>query len=266
MKITLNTNYTRPTFSAKKEEIRKADDIQRTARKNFPMFSPSYLQEFYFLNGEGQNTPKQVRTIQIAQRIVYKINASREDDREYKRNTFRFEPPYVRTLDKLKRNKIGNCHEASISTISALAANGIDDAKRVNLEQKIEYVDPKTKKVIFSKNYDIDHTLIVSAMGKENPKENDFVVLDSWMGFADSISGAKARYARFIDLNKNKEDFNNSFAFFRVEHFEKTGEFLDKNNLELKHKINFVEDETPAKDDIRFLGEYVQKTYPNLCL
>ena len=266
MKICLNINYTSPQFTARNKQIRKADDIQRTARNNFPMFSPSYLQEFYCLNGEGQNTPKQVRTIQIAQRIVYKINASREDDRAYKRNTSRFEPPYVKTLDRLKRNKIGNCHEASISTIATLAANGINDSKRVNLEQQIEYIDPKTKKVVFSKNYDIDHTLILSAMGKENPKEKDLVVLDSWMGFADSISGAKARYARFLDVNKNREDFNNSFSLFRVEHFEKTGEFLDKNNLELRHKIVFVDEETPTKDEISFLGEYTRDVYPDLRL
>ena len=270
MKILLHTNYTRPTFSAKREEIKKADDLQRKAKLNFPIFSPSYLQEFYCLNGKGQNTPKQVRTIQIAQRIVYKINAGRTVDDESSRGrymlAFTNEPPYIRPLDRIKRTKIGNCHEASIATIATLAANGIDDSRRMSLEQRTEYVDKNTNKVVFSKNYDLDHTIVVSAMGKENPKERDLIVLDSWMGFADSISAAKDKYARFIDEKKNKEDFSNSFSLFRVEHFEKTGELLNRNDLELRHRIVFKDEETPSKEEIESLGRYSRMMYPHLSL
>ncbi len=266
MKVTLNLNYTRPTFTSKKEHIRKADDIQRKATSNFPMFSPSYLQEFYCLNGSGQNTPKQVRTIQIAQRIVYKINAGRIVDEETSKRSYFSEPLYIRPLDRIKKTKIGNCHEASIATLAALAANDINDAKRVSLEQRTEYVNKKTKKVVFSKNYDLDHTFVISAMGKENPKESDLVVLDSWMGFADSISGAKDKYARFIDEKKNKEDFNNNFSLFRVDHFEKTGELLNKNDLEIRYRVVFKDEEKYSEQEMKELGRYSRMMYPHLSL
>ena len=42
MKITFT-----PSFKAKNQNIRKADDIQRTARNNFPFISPSYCDAFY---------------------------------------------------------------------------------------------------------------------------------------------------------------------------------------------------------------------------
>ena len=130
----------------------------------------------------------------------------------------------------------------------------------------MEYIDKKTNKVVFSKTYDIDHTFVLSAMGKENPKEDDYIVLDSWMGFADSISGAKDRYARFIDENKNKSDFNDSFSLFRIDHFQETGEFLNKNDCYLKNKIVFKDEEKFSKEDIQSLGRYARMMYPHLCL
>ena len=266
MKISLQTNYTKPTFTSKNKNIRKADDIQRIARENFPIFSPSYLQEFYCLNGKGPNTPKQVRTIQIAQRIVYKINAGRIVDDESSKSLYFSEPLYIRPLDRIKRTKLGNCYEASVATLAALTANDINDAKRVSLEQKTEYVNKKTNKVVFSKNYDLDHTVVVSAMGKENPKEKDLIVLDSWMGFADSISGAKDRYSRFIDENKNKSDFNDSFSLFRIDHFQETGEFLDKNDCYIRHRIVFNDEEKHSENELKELGRYARMMYPHLCL
>ena len=266
MKISLQTNYTRTTFSARKQEIRQADDIQRKSRENFPMFSPSYLQEFYCLNGKGQNTPKQVRTIQIAQRLVYKINAGRIVDDESSKTSYFAEPIYIRPLDRIKRTKIGNCHEASIATLATLTANGFYDAKRVSLEQKTECVNKKTNKVVFSKNYDLDHTVVVSAMGKENSKENDLIVLDSWMGFADSISGARDKYSMFIYENKNKSDFNDSFSLFRIDHFQETGEFLDKNDCYIRHRIVFKDEEKHSEKDLKELGRHARMMYPHLCL
>ena len=150
--------------------------------------------------------------------------------------------------------------------MATLAANGINDAKRISLEQKSEYVDKKTNKVVFSKNYDLDHTVVVSAMGKENPKEKDLIILDSWMGFADSISGAKDKYARFIDENKNKSDFNDSFSLFRIDHFQETGEFLDKNDCYIRHRIVFKDEEKHSEDELKELGRYARMMYPHLSL
>ena len=155
MKITFTTQKIQPTFSAKKKEIKKADDIQRKSKEIFPMFSPAYLNEFYVLNGKGMD-PKQVRTRQIAQRIVFKINAGRDYDDYDNRYSFivnRKETPFIRTLERIKKEKIGNCHEASITAMAALAANGYTDAKRASLKLRGEFVDKKTNKVVYSKIY-----------------------------------------------------------------------------------------------------------------
>jgi hypothetical protein len=103
-------------------------------------------------------------------------------------------------------------------------------------------------------------------MGKENPKESDFVVLDSWMGFADSISGAKDRYARFIDENRNKSDFSDSFSLYRIDHFQETGEFLDKTNCEIRHRLVFKDEEKYSEQEMKELGRYSRMMYPHLCL
>ena len=268
MKISFTQNYTQQTFCAKKKEIKKADDIQRKAVKSFPMFSPAYLNEFYILNGKGMD-PKQVRTRQIAQRLVYKINAGRDYDDYDSKYSFalgRKETPFIHTLERIKKEKIGNCHEASIVAMAALAANGFTDAHRASVKLKGEYVDKKTNKVVFSKIYDVDHTFAMTAMNKENPTNNDYIILDPWMGFADSISSAKQRYAQITNPNKHREDFNNAFALFRVDHFQETGELLDKSNLDLRFRITFEKEKDYTKEDIKALGRYARMMYPHLCL
>lgn len=272
MKIASQHNYINPTFASRKKEIRKADDIQRKSKKNFPMFSPAYLNEFYILNGKGMNTPKQVRTRQIGQRIVYKINAEREyedKDAEYSFiKSFRKETPFVRTLKRIKNSKIGNCDEASAATMAALAANGYYDSKRMGLRLEAQLINKATKEIVHtSPSYSLDHAFVVSSMNIENPQEKDFVVLDSWMGFADSISGARARYQRLF--NNDPKIINNvkeNFSLFRVDHFCETGEMINWNDYETRYRLVFEEIDNYSKDDIKSLGVHARMMYPHLCL
>ena len=268
MKITFTQPYTNPSFTAKKKEIKKANDIQRKAKQLFPMFSPAYLNEFYILNGRGMD-PKQVRTRQIAQRIVYKINAGRDYDDYDSRYSFianRKETPFIRTLSRIKKEKIGNCHEASITAVAALAANGYTNTKRASLKLQGEFVDKKTNKVVYSKTYDVDHTFAITTMNKDNPTKNDYIIVDPWFGFADSISSAKQRYAQIVNPEKHKSDLNDSFSLFRVDHFQQTGELLDKSDLDIRFKITFKEEKEYTEDDIKALGTYTRMMYPHLCL
>lgn len=268
MKISSLPNFKYTNFCAKKKEIKKADDIQRKAKENFPMFSPAYLNEFYILNGKGMD-PKQVRTRQIAQRIVYKINAGRDYDdydARYSIIAHRKETPFIRTLNRIKKDKIGNCHEASIIAMTALAANGYTDAKRASLKLKGEFVNKKTNEVVFSKIYDVDHTFAMTAMNKENPRNNDYIIVDPWLGFADSISIAKQKFAQIVNPDKHKSDLNDAFSLFRVDHFQETGEFLDKSDYDIKFKIIFEEEKEYTKEDIKALGSYARMMFPHLCL
>lgn len=272
MRITLQTNYTPQTFTAKKKEIRKADDIQRQAKANFPMFSPSYLKEFYLLNNNCTDAQKQLRTVQIGQRIVYKINAAREaehrDEKYSFLRTYRTETPFIRTLERIKKSKIGNCSEAAAATMAVLAANGYYDSKRVGLRVQGKLIDKKTQKVLSkSGQYSLDHAFVVSSMNKENPTEKDYVVLDSWMGFADSISGAKAKYQRlFHKDDKIINQIKNDFSLFRVEHFSETGEMLNWDDCEIVYNLVFEDLDNLTKDDICSLGRYTRMMYPHLCL
>ncbi|MBE7705278.1 MAG: hypothetical protein E7Z90_05655 [Cyanobacteria bacterium SIG29] len=270
MKISLKTHDIKTTFSAKKKEIKKADDIQRKAKANFPMFSPSYLVNFYTLNRKGINEERQTRTTQIAQRIVYKINAFRELEHNDGENEFyniyrRNEPPFIRTLDRIKKTKIGNCHEASITALAGLAANGYD-GQRVSLKIEKQFVDRKTNKIIFKKQYDADHTFTITTMNQENPKPNDFIVLDPWMDFACSVSDAKNRYNAIVDFEKYKDDFNDNFSLFRVENFERTGEFINKSDCILRNKLVFKVENEYSPEEIKSLGRYARMMYPHLCL
>lgn len=271
MKISFQQTYIQPTFSAKKPEIRKADDIQRKSKANFPMFSPTYLKEFYFLGQKSIDDPKITRTRQIAQRIVYKINAARECDRQDSEysfiHSFRKETPYIRTLHRIKDSKIGNCEEASCATMATLAANGYYDSKRMSLVLKGQFVNKETNEVAYTTiPHPLDHVFVVSAMGKENPTEKDLVVLDSWYGFSDSISKAKEKYQKLADNKKVKNDIKEELSLFRVDYFAETGKILDWNDYNIKYSIQFKEKENYTEEDIKALGRHARMMYPRLCL
>ncbi len=272
MKISFQQAYIQPNFSAKKPEIRKADDIQRKAKANFPMFSPSYLREFYILPKKCVDDTKLNRTRQIAQRIVYKINAARECDRQdleycYKWNPYRKEIPYTRTLQRIKGSKIGNCEEASCATMATLAANGYYDSKRMSLVLKGQLVNKKTKKIEYTTiPHSLDHAFVVSSLGKENATEKDLIVLDSWYGFADSISKAKEKYQKLADNPKVKNDIKEELSLYRVDYFSETGKILDWNDYDIKYSIQFKEKENYTENDIKALGIHARMIYPHLCL
>ena len=266
MKILTNNFYTNPSFTSRKKEVKKADDIQRRAVNTFPIFSPSYVETFYNIPQKWTKDSKYDKNMNYAQRLVYKINAERALERDYDDSISSiFEPHFVKTLDRIKATKIGNCHEASILTLAALAANGITDAKRYELNLRIDFVNKNTQETLFSHKTDFDHIFTMTAFNKKNPTKNDFIVLDSWFGFCDSISGAKSKYHQIVDLNSYKDILRDEFSLFRVRYFEETGEFIQRKDYQPKLRFEFKEVDNFNSDYLKHLGFCVKNKYPELC-
>ena len=267
MRVTLANNLYKSSFTARKKEIRDADDIQRKAVNTFPMFSPSYLESFYNIPQKWTRDSKYDKCMNYAQRLVYRINAERDIERDSDDCLYPiFEPHFVQTLKRIKSSKIGNCHEASIVTLSALAANGITDAKRCELNLRIDFVNKQSKETLFSYKTDFDHVFTMTAFNKKNPTKNDYVVLDSWFGFCDSISGAKSKYHQIVDLNAYRDILRDEFSLFRVKHFEETGEFIQRQNYEPRLRFEFKEVDDLNPDYLKYLGNCVKNKYPELAL
>ena len=267
MKVSLNNYSIKPSFTSRKKEVKKANDIQRRADNSFPMFSPSYLKTFYNVPQKWTKDSKYDKPMNFAQRLVYRINAERTVERESGSSIFSVtEPPFIRTLDRIKSTKIGNCHEASVLTLAALAANGINDAKRYELDLRIDFVNKKTKETLFSHKTDFDHVFTMTAFDKENPTKNDYIVLDSWFGFSDTLSGAKEKYHQMLDTSKYTDIIRDEFSLYRITHFEKTGEFIQRQDYEPRFRFEIKQIDDFNKNYVENLGIYVRNKYPELCL
>ena len=169
MKITFN-----PSFKSKNQNIRKADDIQRTARCNFPFVSPSYCDAFYKTSKNWSPEIKD-KYEKVIKRADKKITAIRSLSAEsaFEGTTFdekNLNAPIFQTLRGIKLLKVANCHECAALTIAALTANGIYDVKRVNLEAEFQYINKETGEVEYKATEPIDHTTVIAKMGKDKKR------------------------------------------------------------------------------------------------
>ena len=213
-------------FKARKPEIRHADDIQRRARREFPTLSSTYIDMFYCCaQKKNRDAYKQYKAEKIENIVNEKITDSRESSDKLAKNS-ELRIPYTRVLKYMKKDKTGNCAECSAAVIAALAANGIYDSQMSNIALSIEFVNKKTGKTEYQAMEPIDHSMVVTALGKKDPKENDFVVIDSWLGFADSLSGAKARYKQVYNDKFMDPEIKYQRSLFRIEQYEKSKKFM----------------------------------------
>lgn len=251
MQITFNptVKYT-PAFSAKSKEIRKADDIQRKTRTEFPFFSPHYAKVYF---------PTTVSN-RIGKKISYdktkKLDCMRKERYEFETSL----PEEVRKVIKdTVREKIANCGEAALITMSTLLANGYTDTHRCAVILSNEVVDKKTGDLYFLENYDLDHACVVSTMAKAGEKK-PYIVLDSWHGFADSLSSSRARYLQLTKKEELDEYKDATIAAFE----EKKKKKFDFEKYEVRQKINFeILDSTTEQDD-KSIKNIFKKQYKQL--
>ena len=264
----MNTNYTRPTFSAKKEEIRKADDIVRNARNVFPATSPTYMDAF-FLTPKSKDISvaieadkridKQDKKITAIRKYVKKTNQAPKNDIDRILDLEIF-----KRLRAIKILKVTNCFESSAIAMAALVANGIYDVERANVELSQKYINKKTGKVEFDENISLDHSVVLTKM---NSDKKDYIVVDAWLGFADSESNSSAKYKQCLIDDSIREQIGINRSLFRLERTQKEGRLVDVDSeydLKLSIAYNIKDKKSPTNAVV--LGNYTRIIYPELCL
>lgn len=241
MKITLNNNYISASFKARNKDIRKADDIQRASRRAFPILSPSYADEFYKTiqsNKENQTNEKAVKQFK---RLDRKLTALRTTAANMRMPFYSItHPPYESSLNAVKIMKTGNCEECAEAALAALYANGYYNSDKMYLEYETEFINKKTKKSEYKETDNLDHAIVITTLGNKNPKEKDRIVVDNWLGFSDSISGAKGRYKQIFG-DKYLDDITSKHrSLFRLNKYIETGSFIDFNDYELRQNFKFT--------------------------
>ena len=190
----MNINFTRHnkysdiSFRAHKKDVRDADDIMRRAKNEFPLTSSTKMDTFW--DTKKNVSPKQQKTINGLQNRICALRRSSEKKQEMLRY---LSNPYMPYLEEMKQKKIGNCYESAVSAIAGLRANGYP-ADLAYLFIEHSFVDKKTKKVVFSKEFDYDHVFTVTDMGKKDLKTEKKIILDPWLGYCGTWQEIGAKY------------------------------------------------------------------------
>ncbi len=271
MKINSTNYYKSINFYSRNKNIRKADDIQRKARMTFPVFSPSYIDEFYSSTRLVDDIPVNEKARKIFKKIDRKLTLLRKVTKEpdqygIEQTSLQRKTPYALLLSSMNLLKVGNCEECAATVLSTLAANGFYNAQKVYLGLEIQYLDKKTGEIKYNKCTPLDHSFVVTTLDKENPKEKDKIVIDSWLGFADSIAGANERFKKML----SKDQLDNIYSFhrsmFRLNMYEDTGELINFNDYELRSKLVFYPADNYTEEDMKDLGFYSKLIYDELIL
>jgi hypothetical protein len=191
-----------PTFTARKVDIRKADDICRRVMQEFPTVSNTKL-EFHnkVRSSKKDNYQSYVSSI-IHEFRTQMHNLKFADDRMN----------YL--LTGLKENHFGNCSEMANATSLAFNLNGYENVRILSVcaynkkTKNLRELDHDVVGINFSKPKNIP---------KKYPNEKKIydvvipnknsIIVDSWAGFTDSYSGAVEKYKHnsFLDqINKNE--------------------------------------------------------------
>jgi len=238
-----------PSFGARNYKIRKADDIQRKTRSAVPFFSPSYAKMYYPCCSETKKGNM--------------INANKSDELEFMRQEREYDrlPATIKkVIDDTNRQRLANCGEASLITMSALLANGFPDSHRCSVLLHTGIFDKKTGEQCFEIKFDLDHACVISTMEKDINQEKSYIVLDSWHGFADSMTGAKARYVQHADKEDIKEAEKITIKEFELE----SGKTFDPEKYEYKYNIDFEIIDSPTKEDNKSIRKMCRSRYNQL--
>lgn len=265
-------NYSKSiNFYSRNKNIKKADDVQRRARLVFPALSPSYIDEFYSSTRLLNETPINTQARRIFKKIDKKLTTLRKITKEpdkygVEQTPLQKKTPYGLLLSNMNLLKVGNCEECAATVLAALAANGFYNSQKVYLGLEIKYTDKKTGETKYREIEPLDHAFVVTTLDKENPTEKDKIVIDSWLGFADSTSGANARYKQMY----KKEELDNILSYhrsmFRLNMAIETGKTIDLNNYQLRTNFIFYPADNNSIDEMKELGIYSALIYDDLIL
>lgn len=253
-----------PSFTSRNKNIRKADDILRKAREAFPATSATYIDSFY-KTAQSTDSNKSKKANMVAYKYDKFVGFVRKQvhlhsyegatEEEKKMNA-----PIFQTLTFVEIAKAANCHEyASIAT-AGLTANGIYDNERVHLALDIQYKNKETGEIEYHRTLPIDHTAIKTRIGKDD------IIVDAWLGMADSLSGASAKYKQLL-LNKDiDEEIKIHRSLFRLEKSTPNNIIDPDNDYELKTSIKYIPVEYSDPETMKEIGYFSRCFYPDLCL
>jgi len=253
------------SFSARKKEIREADAFVRKARAAFPLTSSTYINTFYKSARPASSYMMKVQAKRnsIAEGILNMRDTvkKQEDDNIYfselERNTM-----YAAKLRNMKELKLGNCEESATAALALLYANGYYNSEKASLCYKVSFINKETGESEYSHLYPYDHVLVRTDMNMGGEKN---IVIDPWLGFADSESGAIARYKEIYGENLKKEAINLLRTVFCFQKRMTIDEFNKKYSA--KTTTVFDPHDKYATDyQKKRLGEYARKTFDGIML
>lgn len=247
----------------KNPNIKKGDQIQRHARKIFPAFSPTYADVFY--HSKAKDCP-------FLEKKIIEVNTARECVNLMAINglcetSVGTEIPQILALNTLETRKKGNCEEFSIATLATLLANGYTDSERKYLCMRTEFVNKETGLTEYCEVDSLDHALVVSSLGKNSKDEKDLYVLDSWLGFADTVKGAKTRYKNLTEQRgKLSKICSKRRSDFRLKKLLREDVLVDTDKYIQKCTLFFKDADFDTEKVNQDLQKYVNLMYLNLKL
>ncbi len=252
MKILFNSYI---PFGARKEEIRKADDIQRKSHNDFPMVSSTKI-DFYSCDSEN-NLKNGVQ-----KKLYSKICDMRNnlEDRGYTEDWDDCEN-YENTLLAVADKNIGNCGECAKAVIGVLAANGFYNSSRVILQSKIKFIDKTTGETEYEDISDLDHSFVLTDLNSRNEKD---IVIDSWLGFADYKSNAATMFKTIFSKDLEEQERKSIKHFQMIK--QRKGEEFNIDDYEIKREFVFIPCDGGGYNTWKRLGEHVKKIYPQVVL
>lgn len=270
MEISLINTIGKVNFSARNKYIRKADDILRTSKSVFPMISPTYMDEFYYSTKENNDSEKTETAIGLKELQHFRLRLARVKAQDKKIHILRETGkiiPYTAELEGIKTSKKGNCQEKAIAVLSTLAANNFVDSQRVLLYLQTQYVNKKTGEIEYQAEDNLDHSLVITTMNRgkiEDAKEKDIIVIDPWLDFADSLSGARARFKQVFDKKSYQDITSFHRSMFRLEQMANMSKSINFEDYILRQKFIFKRADDITKKDMNDLGQESRKLYNNV--
>lgn len=257
----VQSNCFQPSFRAKKQTIKDADKILRTSKETFPFVSSSYIRSFY-LSAKPQSKNYE-KAIKKANKIFAVINKTRIranflslfSQNEMKSTIYE---PSVAAINSSLYSKTGNCLEQARAALGVLAANGYYNSNCANLMLDVILIDKITHRVVHRQDVYLDHTMVLTDMNKEDGLN---IVLDLWLGFADSIENAIGRYKSMVHGKR----YIRAIESVKQNYVNSQGSYKDKDRYAAIGKIKIVPEEY-NKDEVVKLGKYVANSFPEVVI
>lgn len=230
------------------------------------MISPTYVDDFYCCAKYPSENREKVERISdkiYRQILVARSIAKYPDDYGCKIPELEREILYATNLNGVKAIKKGNCAENAMAAMAVLCANGYYNSERVDLCLKAEFKNKKTGETPYSKALPLDHSFVITDMNSRKEKD---IIIDPWLGFADSKTGAIARFKQIYRDRDIKDYISMHKSAFRYNLLSENPD-ANMDDYEMKTEFIFKPTEPYTTDyQLRRLGEYSRAMFDGIML